>query len=211
MYKVTRLIHLAPRQPDASSRAFIDEVRRALAGAERCLVEPTLPGSRNGGDILVHAQYAAEQTWSQAQPGLEALLAGDRVAHVDGVDYTAEPAPSSNPPGGVYRTLLVAVPPETAPEIVAAFESDLLLMPRYVRTIRAFGLSRPHRTLGASRWTHVFEQEFTDEAGLMGPYLMHPIHWARVDRWFDPECPEFIVRDRICHSYCVSDGPVVTA
>ena len=36
----------------------------------------------------------------------------------------------------------------------------------------------------------------------MGPYLMHPIHWAYVDRWFDPECPEVIVRDRVCHSFC---------
>jgi hypothetical protein len=32
--------------------------------------------------------------------------------------------------------------------------------------------------------------------------LMHPIHWAVVDRWFDPECPEVIVRDRVCHSFC---------
>ena len=41
--------------------------------------------------------------------------------------------------------------------------------------------------MGTSAWTHVFEQEFTDVEGLMGPYLMHPIHWAVVDRWFDPE------------------------
>ncbi|MET0698047.1 MAG: Dabb family protein, partial [Mycobacterium sp.] len=38
--------------------------------------------------------------------------------------------------------------------------------------------------------------------GLMGPYLMHPIHWAYVDRWFDPECPEYVVRERVCHSFC---------
>ena len=70
-------------------------------------------------------------------------------------------------------------------------------MPRYVRDVTAYALNRP-----SERWARppgpVFEQEFTDERGLMGPYLMHPIHWARVDRWFDPECPEFIVRQRIC-------------
>jgi hypothetical protein len=55
----------------------------------------------------------------------------------------------------------------------------------------------------------VFEQLFTDADGLMGPYLMHPIHWAVVDRWFDPECPDVIVRDRVCHSFCRSDTAVL--
>ena len=55
----------------------------------------------------------------------------------------------------------------------------------------------------------MFEQEFTDVDGLMGPYLMHPIHWAVVDRWFDPECPEVIVRDRVCHSFCALSSPVL--
>jgi hypothetical protein len=31
-----------------------------------------------------------------------------------------------------------------------------------------------------------------------------------VDRWFDPECPEVVVRDRVCHSYCVRTEPVLT-
>jgi hypothetical protein len=37
---------------------------------------------------------------------------------------------------------------------------------------------------------------------------MHPIHWAYVDRWFDPECPDFIVRDRVCHSFCAVEALV---
>jgi hypothetical protein len=59
-------------------------------------------------------------------------------------------------------------------------------------------------------WTHVFEQEFTDVEGLMGPYLMHPIHWAVVDRWFDPECPEVIIRNPVCHSFCTITVPVLS-
>ena len=143
------------------------------------------------------------------QPELEALLAGVQVVHVDGVDYHPKSGASVTSHGSVYRTLLVAVTPETPADVIEAFESDLLLMPRFVRTITAYQLSRPERTLGAARWTHIFEQEFTDEAGLMGAYLMHPIHWARVDRWFDPECPEFIVRARICHSYCRTETPIL--
>jgi hypothetical protein len=38
---------------------------------------------------------------------------------------------------------------------------------------------------------------------------MHPIHWAVVDRWFDPECPDVIVRDRVCHSFCQSAAAVL--
>ena len=71
-----------------------------------------------------------------------------------------------------------------------------------MKTITAWQLSRVDEAVGSTKWTHVFEQEFTDVDGLMGPYLMHPIHWAVVDRWFDPECPEVIVRDRVCHSFC---------
>ena len=75
-------------------------------------------------------------------------------------------------------------------------------MPRFVPAIKAWQLSRVDDAIGTSQWTHVFEQEFSDVDGLMGPYLMHPIHWAVVDRWFDPECPDVIIRDRLCHSFC---------
>lgn len=209
MYKVTRLIHLASGADEARVPVFIDELSKTLAGAVRHVVEPTLPGSRNGGDILLHAQFIDEMSWAGAQPELDALLDHVQVKHVDGVDYSApQPSPQRSS-GSVYRTLLLAVAPQTPSSVLAQFEADLLLMPRYVHTITAFSLSRPLRTMGSAAWTHVFEQEFTDEHGLMGPYLMHPIHWARVDRWFDPECPEFVVRQRICHSFCHIESPVL--
>lgn len=203
MFKVTRLVHLADGPGTAGPLS--GRIRTALTGAARVLVAPTLPGSRNGGDILVHAQFATEQSWADSEPALDAALADTAVSRVDGVDYRSGSAPQApRCTSSVYRTLLIAVDPATPAAVVADFEADLLLMPRYVDTIAAFQLSRPRRAVGVSRWTHVFEQEFTDEKGLMGPYLMHPIHWARVDRWFDPECPEHIVRERVCHSFCSS-------
>ena len=86
---------------------------------------------------------------------------------------------------------------------VAASDDDLgqRVGPEALRGSDA-GVSRVAEPAGATGWTHVFEQEFSDLHGLMGPYLMHPIHWAVVDRWFDPECPEYIVRERVCHSFC---------
>ena len=87
-------------------------------------------------------------------------------------------------------------------------------MTRFIPAIRAWQLSRVDEAIGDSQWTHVFEQEFGDLDGLTGPYLMHPIHWAVVDRWFDPECPDVIIRDRLCHSFCqypTGADPAMTA
>lgn len=211
MFNVTRLIHLADGVGDAHVATLTGHLREALASGRKRIVAPTLPGSRNGGDILLHAQFPDEQSWAAAaESGVDELLATVAVIHVDGADYDADPVPASGPPGAAYRTLLLAVDPGTPQRAVAQFEADLLLMPRYVETITACRLSHPLRTLGASRWTHIFEQQFTDEVGLMGAYLMHPIHWGRVDRWFDPECPEYIVRERVCHSFCRMDDAVLT-
>jgi hypothetical protein len=104
---------------------------------------------------------------------------------------------------------LLRVPPEIDPETVVAFENELAAMPRYVPTITAWQLSRADQTLGPTQWTHVFEQEFTSVDGLMGPYLMHPIHWASVDRWFDPETSDVVIRDRVCHSFCTLTTPML--
>ena len=211
MYKLTRLIHLAAGLNQARIDPLIERLRQALDGAERGIVERTLPGSRNGGEVLLHARFAAEAGRGRAQSLLEQVLSGVQVVHVDGVDYHADLAPSPDSPGSVYRTLLLAVASNTPPRVVAEFESDLLMMPQFVPTVTACALSRPSRTMGSAHWTHVFEQEFTDEAGLLGAYLMHPVHWAVVDRWFDPECPEVIVRERVCHSYCRCDSPVLAS
>ncbi len=211
MYKVTRLIHLASGLDRTRVDPLIERLRQALDDAERRIVERTLPGSRNGGEVLLHARFGTEEARDRAQSLLEQELSGVQVVHVDGVDYHADLAPAPDSPGSIYRTLLLAVASNTPPLVVAEFESDLLMMPQVVPTITACALSRPSRTMGSARWTHVFEQEFTDEAGLLGAYLMHPVHWALVDRWFDPECPEVIVRERVCHSYCRCPSPVLAS
>jgi hypothetical protein len=132
------------------------------------------------------------------------ILRQPAVRRVNGATYSGSPSGTdwATSPGTVYRTLLLRVDPDTDDATVARFEADLRLMPQFVRTITNWQLSRVEQATGDSPWTHVFEQQFTDVDGLMGPYLMHPIHWAYVDRWFDPECPEAIVRDRVCHSFC---------
>lgn len=200
---VTRLLDVDESDRDRILRALRDAAEHS--GASRALVEPTLPGSRNGGDILVHLRFANEDDWQKSD--FDDSLADPAITRVNGVTYQG--APLRRGSGTVYRALLLRVPDEVEAETVAAFESELLMMPRYVPTIAAWQLSRVEQAIGTSEWTHVFEQEFTDVDGLMGPYLMHPIHWAVVDRWFDPETTDIIVRDRVCHSFCDLPGPVL--
>lgn len=204
MFSVTRLIHV-----DAPHRdRLVADLRRAVSGAGTAVVAPTLPGSRNGGDVLAHMRFDSESDWKSIESEMSHLLDDPAVNHVDGATYRGKPLLDGTP-ATVYRTLLLRVLPDTEGSVVARFEDDLRLLTRYISSITAWQLSRVETSVGASPWTHVFEQEFTDAEGLTGPYLMHPIHWAYVDRWFDPECPEVIIRDRVCHSFCSITAPVL--
>ncbi|RMI27992.1 Dabb family protein [Nocardia stercoris] len=206
MREVIRLLHL-PSVPAAEAADLLrPDLRQIASQALRILVEPTLPGTRNGGDVLVRLRFAAPADWSACAARVDAAIAAAGAVHVDGVEYDCGTGGFSEPrqPGAVYRALLLRVAPQTPPDVVAEFEADLLRMPRYISSIRAWRLSPVLRATGSSPWTHVWEQEFTDLDGLNGPYLMHPIHWAHVDRWFDPEFPGAIVGDRICHSFCAA-------
>jgi hypothetical protein len=210
MFNVTRLIHLTS---DADRDDLLTTLRTAAAAASptRMLVEPTLPGVRNGGDILMHLRFPGPDEWAASAMRVATALDTRAVTHVDGAEYfgAAREVAPGRAPGTIYRTLLLRVAPGTHDATVERFEADLGLLPRYVRSITTWQLSRVENAIGTSPWTHVFEQQFTDLEDLMGPYLMHPIHWAYVDRWFDPEHPDVIVRDRVCHSFCLCNTPVL--
>ncbi|WKG05936.1 Dabb family protein [Mycolicibacterium sp. HK-90] len=207
MFSVTRLLDVEPPHRERMLAALRQSA--ATTGALRWIVEPTDPGSRNGGDILVHLRFTDESQWRSTATALTAALTDPAITRTNGASYAGTPT-ITGAPGAVYRTLLLRVAPETDPGTVDRFESELRSMARYVKTIRAWQLSRVTEPVGTSAWTHVFEQEFTDVAGLMGPYLMHPIHWAAVDRWFDPETTDVIVRDRVCHSFCQAESILAT-
>ncbi|OBJ36622.1 stress responsive protein [Mycobacterium colombiense] len=207
MYSVTRLLDVVEQDRDRVRTAV-----RAVAantGAQCQLVEPTLPGARNGGDVLVHLRFGSESQWHSAEPDFAALLSDPAITAINGACYSGA-ASCTGATGTVYRALLLCVLPGTDGDTIARFEDELRLMPRYIKTITAWQLSRVEQAVGMQEWTHVFEQEFTDVEGLMGPYLMHPIHWAVVDRWFDPECPEVVVRNPVCHSFCAITDPVLS-
>jgi len=94
---------------------------------------------------------------------------------------------------GVYRTLFVNVAAGTSPETIARFEDELASMPEYIPEIVNWAMNPTVASRGANQWTHVWEQEFADISGLIGPYMTSAYHWSWVDRWFDPEMPCQIV------------------
>jgi hypothetical protein len=208
MYSLTRLLDVSSDARDRLLGTLSDAA--AAADALSWVVQPTLPGARNGGDILVHLRFATREERCCAAARFATVMDDSKVTWVNGADYSGVPVRCGDTPGTVYRTLLLRVVPETDAATVARFEHELSLMPRHVSTIRAWQLSRVCEPVGTSAWTHVFEQEFSSVDGLMGPYLMHPIHWSVVDRWFDPETTDVIVRDRVCHSFCAMADPVLS-
>ncbi len=138
------------------------------------------------------------------------VMQDNGITRINGATYPGAPTRSGVGAGTVHRALLLRVAPDTDARTVTRFEGELRSMPDYIPAIRAWQLSRVDDAIGTSQWTHVFEQEFTDVEGLMGSYLMHPIHWAVVDRWFDPECPDVIVQDRLCYSFCRCATSILT-
>lgn len=162
--------------------------------------DTVIPGA-DGGPDLPGSVGGRGATWD---------LAGAAAPDVPGAEAVAltEIASAHVPLTGprIKRTLLLAVRPGTPPGTVAAFEADLTAMPRHIPAICSWALSR-----ATGRWTHAWEQEFADEAGLTGEYLLHPYHWTYVDRWFDAESSTAIVGPRLAHLYRAASGPVLGA
>lgn len=105
---------------------------------------------------------------------------------------------------GVKRTAYFRMLPEQADK-QDRFERDLLEMPTQISQILNWRLSRAHTldwdNSGCPPWSHVWEQEFESVDGLLGPYMMHPHHWAHIDRWFDPESGVQALDVNLSHAY----------
>ncbi|MET7774017.1 Dabb family protein [Nocardia sp. NPDC005366] len=218
MYKVTRLLHMSDPADEPTAARVLERITAAAEStpAGPVLVARTLPGVRNGGDIVAHFQFASAPEWARCRASIDEATSGPQIRHVDSVEYVGgSPADGragrrrSSRPSTIYRILLLRVEDSAAPAELDRFEHATAQMPEHISAIQAWQLSRVCHAEGTSRWTHVWEQEFTDVDALLGPYMNHPVHWGHVDRWFDPECPEQIVKDRVCHSFCELPVPVI--
>ncbi|RDK05484.1 Dabb family protein [Cupriavidus lacunae] len=170
-----------------------------LPGLRHVAIGRNLAGSWGAGDYTLDLQFEPDGSESPAPgAGLAAALSG--MAEVDSVAYSPVSGGLRAPQlrHGIWRTLMLRVRPEAPDWQVRGLEQDLLRMPEYMPGILNWRLAR---VLSPGTWTHVWQQEFASADDLLGEYLMHPFHWGRVDRWFDPEFPEWTV-DAISHAFC---------
>lgn len=220
MYNALLIVTFAADLPSIARQeagSVIGRAAAALPGTRAVLVQPTLPGVYNGGDLICRLAFASRAAAeaalaSAAWAPVEAMLA-DRatVGGCEHVRYEGGLGGGTSPGGGLYRVALFCANVRPNTERLAAFAADTAAMPDHVRTIRRWQLSLADHAAGIRPWTHIWEQEYADRAGLEGAYMLHPIHWALVERWFDPEYPEWLVDPVLIHTFCAFDRPVIVS
>jgi hypothetical protein len=214
MFKLTRLLFFPSDRSAADRQAVTQKLREASAQSpmvKRFMLEPTIAGVLNGGDFIWHLQFADEAAYRAclAQPHwrekVNPLFDGgatfkkcESVAYPGGLSG-AKPVKLGQ---GVYRTLIMTLRPGTKAQDAEQFDKELSGMPKYISSIKNWQLSHATEGSGSRKWTLVWEQEYENLGGLTGPYMDHPFHWGLVDRWFNPECSQYIIDKVLCHTYC---------
>ncbi len=211
MFNLLTVIELAPETPakiliDLASK--LAERGRSFSGVVSSQAGPTLPRDLNGGSLMWRVSFAKEPNYHAAtrstdwRDGIENEFIAVGARRLDEIPYQIEHrgVRAERKLDGIWRCLVLAVDPYTSGDAVRQFEADTLLMPGLVSTIGSWSLGRTLMPTGRRAWTHVWEQEFDDVAGLEGEYMTHPVHWGLVDGWFDPECPQRIVDPMLVHA-----------
>jgi hypothetical protein len=219
IFNLLSVIGFGPNAADGAADrlvALLAERGPALPGVKSAAAGRTLPRALNGGDVLWRLAFGSEQQCWQAyaSPGFQELIGAMTPAQgatVDWMVFRADHSDTSRSQGktGLWRCLCMAVEDGTPAPQIRQFERDLLEMPGPVQSIRNWTLGAVVASGGRRRWTHVWEQEFVDVAGLEGEYMVHPVHWGLVDGWFDPECPQRIVDPMLIHAAMDIRGPVI--
>jgi hypothetical protein len=220
VFSSLRLVTLAPAASERAREAALRALSEAAqgSGAVSTLFAPTCSGVWNGGDLIWRAEYRDEAHWRDAESGerfrrgaADLLRDPGRVSLVEHVAFPGGESGGASPARGLYRVALFCANHDPTPNRLALFAVETCAMPRHVRSIRRWQLATPLEASGSRPWTHVWEQEYDDLAGLQGPYMLHPCHWGNVDRWFDPEDPDWLVDPMLCHTFCETGAPVIGA
>lgn len=219
MFEVLKLIELAPELSARDRENFRQRLQTAtvaLPDVQSMLLAPVSPGGYNAGDLIWRVAFLDESSSRRAfasgpWQAIEAALLGDRacVRRLEHVAFASGVRGGVSPRGGVYRVALFCANRAPSDQRLARFAAETQAMPRYIRSIRSWQLAVTCEAAGSRPWTHVWEQEYEDATGLLGSYMMHPYHWAHVDRWFDPEWPEWLVDPTLCHAFCEVTAPVI--
>jgi hypothetical protein len=171
----------------------------AIPDVDRALHE--LPG--HAGRNLPGSVGGAAATWEVAaddDPTEQLASTILRAVDVAALTPLASDDVVTSPPL-IKRTLLLQVRAGTDAATRQRFESEVEAMPQHIDSIRSWALSVVDQKRTPSRWTHAWEQEYATLDGLRRDYMLHPYHWAGVDRWFDPEMPDRIVELDLMHVF----------
>jgi hypothetical protein len=220
MFKLTKLVTANPvagNTGKAKLTEALNATARGNAHVVRTMLEPTYPNVYNGGDYIWHLQFADEAAWrawkddAEGGKAAEAVLADtDLVSHVDSAAYEGGKSGSKRDlQQGAYRTLLLSVNRAPGEAAIAQFDFETYEMGLYIPTIVNWQVSRVTESSGARPWTHVWEQEYEAIDGLQGAYMLHPHHWGWIDRWYDPECTDYMIDTHLCHTFCNFEGSVI--
>jgi Stress responsive A/B Barrel Domain len=166
-----------------------------------------LPGSVGGGDAVWDLRT---QNSIESIPLIQELLNATYVASAEALALDTIASGYRALPGArIKRTLALTVREGISEPQILRFERSLQAMPDHIPEIGSWSLSRVRPETSNARWTHVWEQEYADVAGLRVAYMRSPYHWTGVDRWFDPEVPCSIVEPRLAHMFRWADRPVL--
>jgi hypothetical protein len=193
--------------------AGLREAAQQLPGVQSSWVAAVSGPVLNAGHIVWRMTFGAERdalaaplapAWSAT---VAPLLAQALVTAV-GYHVTRSAAREAGP--GLWRALIFRVTPEGFPTTAKELEQNLLLFPKYIRSIRSWALSRVSATEGPKSFTHVWEQEFDSLHGFTGEYMQHPIHWGLVDAYFDAEYPQYVVDPHLVQVVAEIDEAVLS-
>jgi hypothetical protein len=183
---------------DALARAGL-----AARGALRSHAALHLPGSIGGGDLTWDVLFESAAL-AAAEPALGALGRVDRAPRRRAGRPDRAPRGDARARWHQAHAALARLAARGSARI-AAFERDMLELPRYVPAIRNWSFARA----SGRAWTHVWEQEFETVEGLTEDYMLSPYHWGLVDGWFDVECPQCVVEPRLAHVYGTASESVL--
>jgi hypothetical protein len=128
----------------------------------------------------------------------------DAIVSADGATFDLVRSSAAAPGDRVYRAALFHAARDPTPERRRRFESETIAMPRRMACISGWGAGRVTHAWGRMAWDYVWEQSYARLEDLTIAYMRHPAHWGQVDRWFDPEHPDWLIDTGLCHALCRS-------
>lgn len=214
-WRETAQLYLRPGLSETEREAFtgiLDRAQDELPGVAATALGQNCVPEHGAGDYTWDLVYpdgaAADAARASRFWRDEVLPALDRCCRARSALGLQTLGAGARDPGlaaGVKRTALFRLLPAVSAERQTRFARDTLEMAAQIPTIRNWRLSRAlpldWDASEVAPWTYVWEQEYTSLDGLNVDYMVHPHHWAHIDRWFDPESGVQIIDTALCHAF----------